>query len=153
MMRRIITHPTFRQMVRYAVVGCTTLVFDFGIYLGLTRGMPWFKSHYLVANMIAVALALGWNFLFNLRWTFRQTGIGSIPQYVSFSAVAAAGFGWNQLLLWIAVSRFGLHDIAAKAAAIVIVFFWNFFVQRAVTFGLVATVVERKRTVYTNTSS
>lgn len=151
MIRRLVQHPTVRQMIKYGIVGFTTLVIDFAVYLALTRGTVYFRVHYLQANAAAIALDFAWNFYWNQRWTFRIGGLGSGAQYVSFCLIAAIGFGWNQLILWLLVSRFDIHDIIAKLIAIAIVFFWNFFMQRAITFGAVAAFVERNRKTYTDT--
>lgn len=145
MIRRLILHPTFRQMVRFGIVGFTTLLLDFSVYTGLTRGLPYFRVHFLQANAVAVALDIVWNFFWNNRWTFKRQGFGSMPQYVSYFAVALTGFGWNQLILWSLV-RLGVNDLVAKLIAVPIIFFWNFFLQRAFTFGIAAAFAERRKT-------
>lgn len=149
MIFRLLRHPTVRELIKFGIVGFTTLLIDLAIYYALTRGIPYFRIHFLQANTIAVAVDLIWNFYWNNRWTFRLGGAGSWPQYLSYLGVAASGFGWNQLILWTFVARFGLHDLLAKLAAIAIVFFWNFVLQRAFTFGLVADFVDRRKNGYT----
>lgn len=149
MIARLIKHPTIRQMVKFGIVGFSTLLIDFSIYIALTRGLPFFRSHYLLANAIAVVADMAWNFTWNQRWTFRLLGFGGLPQYISYFAIAFTGFVGNQFLLWFFVSRLSWYDLFAKGGAIVIIFFWNFFMQRAFTFGSVAAFAKRGKTGYT----
>src|SRR3989344_3332146 len=124
----LLASPIVGQMVRYALVGLSTTVIDFGVYIGLTRGFSYFALHFLLANAIAFVCDITWNFHWNRKWTFgiRAPGVGY--QYASFFVVASLGLLWNQLLL-----------------AISIVFFWNFSMQRLVTFRLVPSLVNRLR--------
>ena len=147
-LRALLARQTIREMIKFGIVGFTTLILDFTVYISLTRGLPYFRIHFLQANTIAVIVDLIWNFYWNNRWTFSRRGLGSLAQYVSYFAVAGTGFGWNQFMLWLLVTRLGAHDLLAKLVAIAIVFFWNFSLQRTITFGKVAAFVERRRTRY-----
>lgn len=149
MITRLIQHPTVRQMLKFGIVGFSTLLIDFGVYIALTRGVPYFRVHYLLANAAAVVIDMTWNFTWNQRWTFRLQGFGGVPQYVSYFTIAGFGFAGNQLLLWLFVGRLRWYDLFAKCVAIVIIFFWNFFMQRAFTFGSVAAFAKRGKTGYT----
>ncbi|OGL72386.1 hypothetical protein A3F28_01160 [Candidatus Uhrbacteria bacterium RIFCSPHIGHO2_12_FULL_57_11] len=141
----LLASPIVGQMVRYALVGLSTTVIDFGVYIGLTRGFSYFALHFLLANAIAFVCDITWNFHWNRKWTFgiRAPGVGY--QYASFFVVASLGLLWNQLLLAEFVRGLHLYDLIAKMLAISIVFFWNFSMQRLVTFRLVPSLVNRLR--------
>lgn len=140
----IIVSPLVRQMFRFAAVGASTTVIDYGVFIGLTRGTEYFAIHFLMANAIAFVFDTIWNFSLNRKYTFRHNTPGIGFQYASFLGVAGVGLLWNTLLLAAFVRNFGVYDLVAKAFAIVIVFFWNFSMQKIVTFHFVPRLVSRR---------
>ena len=119
-----------RQFIRFCIVGFSTTAVDFSIYLVLTRVA---KLQYLLANLIAVLIAIIWSYYWNRRYTFKSKEKALKLQFSKFFVVSTIGLGLNELILFLLVN-FGLNDIFAKMCAVGIVLFWNFFINKFWTF-------------------
>jgi len=130
----LLQERTARQFMRFAVVGATNTVLDFGVYIALTRGTEWFDQRHVTAAVASFCVAATSSFLLNNFWTFSQDGNGWEKRAPKFFAVAVGGLVWNALLLSILLAV-GLHDIMAKLIATGAVIAWNFTMQKKWTFG------------------
>lgn len=121
----------FRQLVCYGTIGTLSFVSDFFFYAFLTRIVG---LHYVVANVCSFAVIGTINFLANRWLTFDHRGAPQVGQYLKFFLVAGTGLVLNTTMLVILVRLFGIYDLVAKACAAMIVFFWNFGMNRFWTF-------------------
>jgi dolichol-phosphate mannosyltransferase len=64
------SRPTWGRFLRFNLVSAGGLVVNLGV---LTTLVDWVGMHYLIANLVGIAAALAWNFLINVRWTWRST--------------------------------------------------------------------------------
>ena len=136
LLNKILTKfPVFKQFVKFCLVGLTNVIVDFSVYIALTRLIIFFRSHYLVANLISFSLAVSWSFVFNRVWTFKNKEKQIILQYFKFFLFSAVGLGLHTLILYTLVDYFDFYDILAKAIAVVLVTFWNFSANKFWTFG------------------
>jgi len=127
-------YELFWQMFKFGIVGFVNTLIDFSIYVGLTRFFKFWQANYLWANVIAMIVAATSSFFCNKHWTFQDKNRSVKKQYLKFILVSSGGLIINELILFILVEQFSLYDLAAKAIGIVVVFFWNFFVNRYWTF-------------------
>lgn len=138
-----------RQFAKFFVTGIIGSTVDFGTFYLLTRVLGWrtlysvFGYQIIAANMVSVLLAILSNFIMNKFWTFRDRRTEVVVgQGVSYFALN--GFTWvlNQLLtsyfafrVVLFMTLFGdQRDFAAKAAAIGIILFVNFFGSKFLVF-------------------
>ncbi len=119
------------QFIRYCVSGSVATAVDFGLFLALTRLAG---VYYVAANIVSFLCAVVVNYALNRKWTFKSTSKRVMRQFFSFGLIALGGVAINTTLLYVFVSRFQIWDIAAKALATVIVLFWNYFLNRHITF-------------------
>ena len=129
----LLQRRTVRQFVRYAIVGATNTVLDFSVYLALTRGLPWWGHHLVLAAAASFCVGVTSSFLLNTFWTFRAELAGWKARAPKFLIVALSGLAWNSVLLHLGV-LLGIHDIVAKLAATAMVMLWNFWMQKTWTF-------------------
>lgn len=138
------------RFVKFAIVGTFGAVVDFGM-MNLLTGL--FSINLVVAGIISFILAIISNFLWNRFWTYPDSRSKPIIwQLISFSIVSVTG-----LIIRIPILKFlepqiqqilthmnlnlldiPIHTISANLAlsiAIVIVLFWNFFVNRYWTYN------------------
>ena len=120
-----------RQFVKFGVVGVTSTVIDWVIYLALTRV---FGTFYLIAKVISFLVSVINSYVWNRRWTFRSTEPKKLHQFSKFLVVAAIGLGLNTLIMYIVVSKLLLHDIIGLVLATGIVMIWNFLANKFYTF-------------------
>ncbi len=132
-------HPSLYEFAKFSVVGLTGTVIDFGVYTLLTRGVG---LYYIDATAISVFLAILNNFFLNKYWTFQQgqSGRGRI-EYGKFLLVSTVNYFLNVGITYAVVEYthaerlFGSgEDFFAKAVAISLVLFSNFFGNKFWTF-------------------
>jgi len=131
----IIHRRGVRQFVKFGIVGVSSTIIDWGIYLGLTRLLGFF---YLDAKVISFLFSVINSYILNRSWTFRSTDPKKLHQFGKFLVVAAVGLGLNALIMYLVVSKLHLHDIIGLIFASAIVMFWNFLINKFWTFKEVA---------------
>jgi len=127
--------PEWTRMLRFALVGAAGTLVDFSILslLQAFTALPLWLD-----NVFSYGAGILCNYTLNRRWTFRSSG--SAGRLVQYALVSAAGLGLNTLLLIILEPLFswmvpgGWQFLPAKAAATLIVFFWNYGMNRVWTF-------------------
>lgn len=129
--RGVTRRPVVRQFVKFALVGASNTVLDFGTYLVLTRILG---VHFLIANVFAFLFAASWSYFWNRRWTFRSNDPRIHRQYVKFLIVATIGLGLTTIILYTLVEHATLPDIPAKVVSVAAVLIWNFLANRFWTF-------------------
>jgi putative flippase GtrA len=141
------------RFVKFAVVGVTGTVVDFGV-LNLSRLV--FDLPLVWAQAISFVCAVINNFLWNRYWTYPESRSKEAPkQLVQFFIISLVGIlirtpliPWldkviftmlenNQISLLLANGV--ISQNAALAFSIMIITFWNFFANRYWTYGNVPT--------------
>lgn len=138
------------RFLKFAVVGIIGAVVDFGIANLLVYV---FQVNLVVAGTISFICAIISNFTWNRLWTYPDSRSKSlITQFVQFLIISVMG-----LAIRIPILKFGeplllqifeglpfqipifTPDFLAKnitlAIAVIIVMFWNFFVNRYITYN------------------
>jgi putative flippase GtrA len=150
-MTSILTNPKERsRFLRFAVVGTIGAVVDFGIANLLVHG---FSTSLVLAGTISFICAILSNFMWNRFWTYPDSRSKPIlRQMIEFTVVSVAGLVIRVPILYFIepvlekvfahlpfqLPVFGpkvLADNLTLAIAVVIVMFWNFFVNRYWTYS------------------
>lgn len=150
-MTNILTDPRERgRFLRFAVVGIIGAVVDFGVANLLVYA---FLAPLVLAGTISFIAAILSNFFWNRRWTYPDSRSKPVSQQlIQFSVVSVMG-----LVIRIPILRFlepvlfrlfsnlpftipvVFPDLLSKnftlAIAVLIVMFWNFFVNRYWTYN------------------
>ena len=127
------------RFLKFAAVGLIGAVVDFGVLNLLVLGFGWHKAY---ANLVSVTCAIISNFIWNRLWTFPESRQRSLrTQFGQYALVNVAGLAINEIVFvstdaMVFASAFPhpLDYNLAKATAVVIVLFWNFFVNRRWTY-------------------
>ena len=123
--------PVFFKFIRFAVVGASGLVIDFGLtYLFKEK----LKLNKYVASGVGFFAAATSNFFFNRNWTFGSSHPDVAGQYLKFIAFALIGLGINSAIVWLLNDRLKRNFYFSKAMATVIVTCWNFVANFLFTF-------------------
>ena len=119
------------QFLKFCIVGGSGVFVDFGItYLC----KEWLRLNKYVANSLGFLCASTTNYILNRIWTFHNENPDITGQYLRFLGIAAVGLVINNLTIWLLHGRFRLNFYLAKLFAIVVVTFWNFFMNYFFTF-------------------
>lgn len=119
-------------IAKYATVGATSAVVDFGALFILTDLA---NIHYLASATIAFILAALVNYTLNRIWTFKSSGKRR-KQLPVFFIIAILGLIINNNIMYFSVEHMDLHYLWAKVFAAAIVTFWNFFGNKYLTFRI-----------------
>lgn len=142
-----------RQFIKFCIVGLSSTLVDFGIYLTLIellhiQDSVGLATGRLVAQSISFAFAVTNSFIWNSRWTFRHTDREGLHQrYVKFVFTNLIGLALNLTILTVvshlvppsvtALLAHRLKDPAGffgKLTATAVVVFWNFTASKYWTF-------------------
>lgn len=147
----IIKKDSFKQLVKYGLVGMVGLVIDMGIFYLLVN---FFAVHYpfseaissllggnmsvgmldiLISNIISQTLAVINNFILNSYFTFKVTD-SKLKRFASFAGVAIIGMVISSLLLTLFIGIFGINDMISKIMSIFIVAAIQFIINKLFTF-------------------
>jgi putative flippase GtrA len=151
------------RFLKFSVVGTIGAVVDFGTF-NLLNALGWLSPIELalplgitltgvgIASMISFGLAVTSNFIWNRYWTYPDSRSKPLlAQYFTFLGINIAGLAIRVPLLEglrgpisrLLAEQFGLQvkkadflgDNLALAIAVVVVLFWNFFVNRYITYS------------------
>jgi len=129
----------FTRFLKFAIVGTIGAVVDFSALNLLVLGVGMAKEH---ANLISVTCAIFSNFTWNRLGTFPESRERPLhTQFGQFALVNLFGLAINQAvfigtdtLIFNPLFPHPLDYNLAKAAAIIVVLFWNFLVNRNWTY-------------------
>jgi putative flippase GtrA len=121
----------FFKFLKFGIVGFSGLILDFGVTYLAKDVWKWNKY---IANSMGFILASISNYYLNRIWTFHSADPEIGWQFSKFLFVALVGLLINNGIVYLLTERFRINFYIAKFGAIVIVFFWNFFVNYIYTF-------------------
>jgi putative flippase GtrA len=141
----------FRRLAKFMIVGGIGFFVDTGALNLMVIGLHLTdNAHRTIAKAISFALAVVSNFVWNRHWTYRDSRSKSIAiQLGQFGLVSLLGLGINLTIFslvgnWAVprlTARFGatlglgLGTNVAQVCAVIVVMFWNFFINRVWTYG------------------
>ena len=121
----------FLKFLKFGVVGFSGLIVDFSVTWLCKEKL---KIHKYVSSSLGFIVATGTNYTLNRYWTFNNHDPASIIQFGKFFVVALVGLILSNAIIYLLNDRMKFNFYLAKAFAIVIVSFWNFFANYLYTF-------------------
>jgi putative flippase GtrA len=127
------------RFLKFAAVGAIGALVDFSVLNFLVLVLGWPKEY---ANLVSVSCAIISNFTWNRLWTYPESRERPLhTQFGQFAVVNLFGLAINQLVFvtsdrWLfdALAPHPLDYNLAKGTAILVVLFWNFFINRRWTY-------------------
>ena len=119
-----------KQLIKYAGVGGVSAIFH---YATLVACVELFNINPVAAAVAASTVGAGVNYWLNYHYTFAsdRRHLQSVPRFL---VVASTGAGLNAGLMHVGVNLVEMHYLPAQLITTVIVFFWNFLINRRWTF-------------------
>lgn len=120
------------QLLRYAIVGGTAFVADFGSLYLLTEHAG---LHYQLSAAVAFVIGLTVNYLMSIRWVFNTQAKGheALMEFLGFAIIGLIGLALNAFIMFICADVMEIHYLAGKLISTVMVFFWNFIGRKLLT--------------------
>src|SRR5690606_12813825 len=105
---RGIKHMINRQVFRFILVGLACATIEFALF---TLLYTQFGIDYLVANVIAVVVAILMNYFLSREFVFQRSKYAMSTEIVSFVSFSVAAIMLNQLVLWLLVEKIDIHRV------------------------------------------
>ena len=116
------------QLLKYALVGGVAFLLDFSMLFVLTE---YAHFHYILSATVAFLAGLLCNYFLSVYWVFHERALSNrLAEFLVFSLIGVIGLLLNDGLIWTLTEVGGMHYLASKLLAAVVVFFWNFFARR-----------------------
>ena len=117
----------FLEIIRFCFVGGLSLIVDCAVLYGLTE---FFGVHYLYSAGISFTVSVIFNYWLCVAYVFKGAKKQTTKQATIFIGSSVVGLGLNQICMWFFVEIVGVHYMAAKLGATVIVTIWNYVMKR-----------------------
>lgn len=127
----ILTLDIAYKFAKFGVVGFTGVFVDFGFTYVCKE---WFKIQKYLANAIGFSIAASSNYYLNRIWTFRSHNPEIAVEFSRFFFISLIGLLISTLVIYLLVTKVKMNFYLAKLLAIIVVTFWNFFVNLNYTF-------------------
>ncbi len=115
--RAALRHPAnWLQLIRFGAVGASGYIVNLAVFTAAVHGAGF---GYGAAAVMAFAVALANNFVWNRAWTFKAGDGHAGFQAARFVVVSLVAFGFSLLLLFLLVELAGVQKVPAQAIAIV----------------------------------
>jgi putative flippase GtrA len=131
MLNNFYKKETFRQFIKFCLVGIFNTIIDYGVYLFFTRSLG---LYFLYANILAILIAMTFSFFVNKYWTFKNFEKKIKSQYAKFFLIGIVYFFLYNIIFYLCVHNFKIYDLLAKIIAIAIGLSWNFVANKYWTF-------------------
>ena len=121
-----------QEIYKFTLVGiCSSTV----VLLFTTLFTSIFGIFYAVSAIMSLEIGVVTAFFIHDKWTFKKIpkSSGTRIRFVKYNIFSLVGFGINELILILLTSRFGIHYIVSECVAILIVFGFNYIINKKVT--------------------
>lgn len=119
------------RIIKFGIVGMAGMCVDFATTWLLKEKI---KINKFLANASGFILAVVNNFFLNSIWTFQNITGNTSSYFFKFILVSLVGLLINFFCLQFFVSQLKTNFYVLKLLVILIVFFWNYFVNLLFTF-------------------
>ncbi len=133
LVRFVRRHTVFlRDLFRYGLCSALALAVDWGILIGLVHS----GLSPLAAAPIGFSIGMAVTYGLSITMVYAdRRRAAPMREALVFLAIGVAGLCLNEVVLWLAITWFGLAAAIAKAPAAGLVFMFNFLLRRAALFS------------------
>lgn len=129
MIKKFLDNRLIQQIMKFAVVGASAFLIDYGILIFLTEV---FGIHYLISSGISFTVSVIFNYLLSMFWVFDVNNNRSQTEnFVVFIILSVIGLLINQVVMWTLVDATSLVPyFIAKIFATAVVMVYNFISRK-----------------------
>lgn len=120
----------FRHLVLYGIIGSFSAGLDFVIY---TLLVEFAEMPYLMANCISVLAGISVSFMLNRSFNFKVKDRVA-RRFATFLAIGLSGLLLSNIILFLCIDQWGMHEVIAKILSIVLVVGLQFLLNKIITF-------------------
>ena len=118
------------QYVKFAVVGITSLMVDYGILVVLTENTA-FGLDYFQASAFSYTISIFVNYILSMKYVFQgKEDMSRMKEASIFFVLSFIGLLLNQMVMWFAVECLGLYYEMAKLLSTFMVTNYNYLSRK-----------------------
>ncbi|HET8688188.1 MAG TPA: GtrA family protein, partial [Methanosarcina sp.] len=129
----------WKKLGKFSFVGLSGVLVNIGSLYLFTE---YVGLYYVMSSIVAIEMSILSNFLLNDCWTFKlkdksDTYVQNrFKRFFSFQCISIVGLILNIGILYFLTDFFGIYYLVSNLIGIAIVFFWNYLINRHVTWKL-----------------
>lgn len=127
----IVLLDKYGQVFKFIVAGGTGAVIELGLFILFTELL---SIHYLIANLVAISIAILVNYLISQKWVFESGRHTKELEVIAFIVISGFIVLLNQLLMWGFVDGLAINEKISKVVSIALVAIINFFAKKYLVF-------------------
>ena len=128
----ILNLESFKQMVRYGVVGVIGASIHFGTVILLVEV---FKQNPVYSSAFGFSIVVAISYLLNKHWTFKVKEKGKSNRFFKYIVVSCLGFGINVSIMYYSVNIAHWSYILGQSIVTVVIPVSNFTLNKFWTFS------------------
>lgn len=121
-----------QQIIRYFVMSCFIVLLELGTFAIMNSG---FSISYLIATPASMAISFVLNWYFSKAFVFRNSRHAPHVEFGLVLIASLVGVGIQLTVTSICIEGLRLLPIIGKFFAIVVTFFWNYWIRKCYIFG------------------
>ncbi len=118
------------QYAKFAVVGITSLMVDYGVLVFLTENTA-FGLDYFQASAFSYTLSIFVNYILSMKYVFHgKEDMSRMKEASIFFVLSLIGLFLNQMVMWFTVECLGIYYAMAKLLSTLMVTNYNYISRK-----------------------
>ena len=118
------------QYAKFAVVGITSLMVDYGVLVFLTENTA-FGLDYFQASAFSYTISIFVNYILSMKYVFHgREDMSRMKEASIFFVLSLIGLFLTQMVMWFAVECLGLYYASAKLLSTLMVTNYNYISRK-----------------------
>ena len=118
------------QYAKFAVVGITSLMVDYGVLVFLTENTA-FGLDYFQASAFSYTLSIFVNYILSMKYVFHgKEDMSRMKEDSIFFVLSLIGLFLNQMVMWFTVECLGIYYAMAKLLSTLMVTNYNYISRK-----------------------
>lgn len=118
------------QYAKFAVVGITSLMLDYGVLVFLTENTA-FGLDYFQASAFSYTISIFVNYILSMKYVFQgREDMSRMKEASIFFVLSLIGLFLNQMVMWFAVECLGIYYALAKLLSTLMVTNYNYISRK-----------------------
>ncbi len=129
---QIIQRQAKKQIFKYLLIATIVVSIEVLSFALLNSVM---KLNYMASTVLSMAVGIGLNWFFSRVFVFKTSRYSMHTEILLVLVASLFGVGIQLSVIWLCVEKLSIIPIVGKMIAIVITFFWNFWVRKRYIFN------------------